>query len=168
VLSKVPIAISSRYRNFKNVALWTLLRGFVNTSDWPLCSCAQKCLNLKEFWKWEHLKAGVYQRTVLLSNAPVCICVSTLWRASLMSIYNMYNEVLIVVANHRHIWWACEHKGQSEAFTNPLNSTQCVILLKLLTTLPQLIVTKKSPQDTIQISQFSIPISPSQKNIILA
>jgi len=111
-----------------------LLSGFVNPSDWPLCSCAQQiCLwlatmiNAQErlkahrnvwIWKreWECLKAGVYQQTgVYLS------------KRSIIDIYLQHVfEALIIVANYRHIWWARERNGQSEVFTNLLNSVQSV------------------------------------------
>jgi len=39
--------------------------------------------------------------------------------------------VLIIVANLRHIRWACEHNDQSVVFMIPLNSAQSVTILKL-------------------------------------
>ncbi len=34
------------------------------------------------------------------------------------------HEAMIIVANHSHIGWECEHYEQSAVFKNPLNSTQ--------------------------------------------
>jgi len=124
-LLKVPTL--NRYWNLKNVMLWALMRGFINSSDWPLSwhahrRClwlatminARKCLNLKAVWKRASISGPVRDRR-LLSNAPVCICVSTRWRESLMTVYNVF-EALIIEANHRHIWWAHQHN------TNVLSS----------------------------------------------
>jgi len=58
-----------------------------------------------------------------------CLC-----KRSVKSVIDVYLqhvfEPLIIVVNHRHIWWVREHNGQSEVFTNPLKSAKSVIFLK--------------------------------------
>jgi len=89
------------------------MSGFVNTSDWPLCSHAHRYVRDWLQWSthrsvWKHTEvfesvlktgAGAFESSrlsadrstdrCLLSNASLCICVSTRWRASKISIYNI-------------------------------------------------------------------------------
>jgi len=140
-----------RYWSFKNVKLWALLSRFVNTSDWPLCSRTQQiCLwlatminareRLKDHKMFESiLKAGAFESRRLSVDRMPAFKRSRVYQCSVKCVKDVYLqhifEALIILANHRHIWWAREHKGQSEAFRNPLNSTQSSHFLNFSTDL---------------------------------
>jgi len=103
---------------------WTTLIGnCVHTliryvCDWLKWSTLQKHVVKRYQWRsspsaYTDTHAGAFESRRLSDTLPCA-----------------FKHVLIIVANHRHIWWACEHKGQSEVFTNLLNSAQSITFLK--------------------------------------
>jgi len=118
-LSKVPTSVPRQYWNFKNVMLWALLSGFVNTSDWPLCWRAhRKCLWLASIinasktvnshqWcstpsAYTDTHGSVWKQVSIADQSLTDAC----FQNQTLPCAFKRSHVLIIVANHRHIRWA--------------------------------------------------------------